>query len=475
MDSSGNIYVADTDNHRVQKCILGGTSYACSTFVGETEVFGDDFGHLHPLAVAVDGAGRVYVVDEWNNRIQVFDSTGAYLTTIGGEWGSNTGQLRGPSGVAVDSAGNVYVADRDNHRIQKFAPGVPGWKQVNINGFGDKTSTGGGVSLQVFGDYLYSGLGNPHGGQVWRTADGSSWAKITDNGFGNTDNTFVKLGITFNDYFYAGTANPTGCEIYRTTDGLSWTQVVSGGFGDGSNTAIGTMALFNGYLYVSTYNDLTGTEIWRSANGTNWSQVNSDGFGDSNNVGAWTMAVFNNALYVGVQNFNTGAEIWRTLDGTSWEQVNTDGFGDMHNQWPSFAVYNGYLYVGTANDTTETHTGTGTQIWRSANGTTWEQVVGNGFGDSTNGGSDVLLSFEDALYSGTYNRTSGTQIRRTVDGVHWMKIAPDGFGDSNNYSTYGWAIFKGSLFLATANEANGAEVWRMLRQVYLPLVLRRYP
>ncbi|MGB9873094.1 MAG: 6-bladed beta-propeller, partial [Anaerolineae bacterium] len=149
VDASGNIYVADTDNHRVQKCTLSGINYTCTTFAGETGVFGDDFGHLHPLAVAVDNAGRVYVADEWNSRVQVFDSTGAYLTTIGGAWDSTTGGMRGPSGVAVDSAGNVYVTDRDNHRIQKFAPGVPGWKQVNINGFGD-VNNGFVSTLDVF-------------------------------------------------------------------------------------------------------------------------------------------------------------------------------------------------------------------------------------------------------------------------------------------------------------------------------------
>jgi len=36
--------------------------------------------------VAVDSARRLYVADRWNNRIQVFDASGAYLTTIGGEW-----------------------------------------------------------------------------------------------------------------------------------------------------------------------------------------------------------------------------------------------------------------------------------------------------------------------------------------------------------------------------------------------------
>ncbi len=68
VDASGNLYVADTENHRVQKCTPSGAAYTCSTFAGETGVFNNDFGHLHPLAVAVDGEGRAYVADVWNNR-----------------------------------------------------------------------------------------------------------------------------------------------------------------------------------------------------------------------------------------------------------------------------------------------------------------------------------------------------------------------------------------------------------------------
>ena len=171
VDNNGIIYVADTDNSRVQKCTLSGVNYTCSLFAGVNGEGGNDFGHFAgPFSVAVDVAGRVYVADKWNNRVQVFDPTGAYLTTIGGSWGANTGQLRNPSGVALDSQGNVYVTDRDNHRIQKFAPGVPGWKQANINGFGDLANTIT-TSLATFGSQLYAGTYNPGGtgAQLWRT------------------------------------------------------------------------------------------------------------------------------------------------------------------------------------------------------------------------------------------------------------------------------------------------------------------
>ena len=69
--------------------------------------------------MATDGSGNVYVADAGNSRIQKFDSTGTFLTTWGG-FGSGTGQFNGAFGVATDGSGNVYVADANNRRIQKF-------------------------------------------------------------------------------------------------------------------------------------------------------------------------------------------------------------------------------------------------------------------------------------------------------------------------------------------------------------------
>jgi len=69
--------------------------------------------------VATDAAGNVYVVETDGHRIQKFTDTGTYLTQWG-SYGSGNGQFDDPFGVAVDASGNVYVADHGNHRIQKF-------------------------------------------------------------------------------------------------------------------------------------------------------------------------------------------------------------------------------------------------------------------------------------------------------------------------------------------------------------------
>jgi tripartite motif-containing protein 71 len=69
--------------------------------------------------VAVDSSGNVYVADLGNHRIQKFDSEGTFMAKWGSR-GEGDGEFRGPSGVAVDSSNNVYVSDQGNNRIQKF-------------------------------------------------------------------------------------------------------------------------------------------------------------------------------------------------------------------------------------------------------------------------------------------------------------------------------------------------------------------
>ena len=123
VDSSGNVYVADTNNHRIQKFDSSGNFlFKWGAYGGEGGVTSNGSGDGQfsaPQDVAVDGSGNVYVAESGNNRIQKFDSSGNFLL----KWGTpgfGDGQFNQPSGVAVDSSGNVYVADKFNDRIQKF-------------------------------------------------------------------------------------------------------------------------------------------------------------------------------------------------------------------------------------------------------------------------------------------------------------------------------------------------------------------
>ncbi len=73
----------------------------------------------HPVGVACDSYGNVYVTDSENHRFMKFDSTGKLITKLGTR-GDGDDQFRYPSGIAVDASGRVYISDSGNYRIMKF-------------------------------------------------------------------------------------------------------------------------------------------------------------------------------------------------------------------------------------------------------------------------------------------------------------------------------------------------------------------
>lgn len=125
--SSGDVYVADWNNDRIQRFTATGD------FLGAWGTEGSDNGEFHgPFAVAINpSTGAVYVADSGNSRIQWFSSTGSYLGTLGGP-GQGEGEFDYPRAIAVNpSSGDIYVADGflnlriigspSNHRVQRFA------------------------------------------------------------------------------------------------------------------------------------------------------------------------------------------------------------------------------------------------------------------------------------------------------------------------------------------------------------------
>jgi DNA-binding beta-propeller fold protein YncE len=115
LDEAGNIYVADSGNARIQKFSNSGV------FITKWGSFGSGDGQFaFPQGVAIDTAGNVHVTDTFNHRMQKFSNTGTFLAKWGTS-GAGAGEFNAPWGVAVDAAGNVYVADSLNARIQKFS------------------------------------------------------------------------------------------------------------------------------------------------------------------------------------------------------------------------------------------------------------------------------------------------------------------------------------------------------------------
>jgi uncharacterized protein (TIGR03663 family) len=119
---SGDVYVADTWNHRIQAFSAAGV------YLGEWGQFGEagnpqgpDSYLYGPRAVVCDVQGNIWVADTGNKRVVKFDPYGVVLGAVGGP-GSEDGRLQEPVGLALDGQGNLYVADTWNQRLQVFSP-----------------------------------------------------------------------------------------------------------------------------------------------------------------------------------------------------------------------------------------------------------------------------------------------------------------------------------------------------------------
>lgn len=111
-DSTGNKYISDYDNNRVQKF------NSSNQYLAQWGVSGSGDGEFnHPRAIAVDSNNNIYVADQGNHRIQKFDSSGAYLA----QWDTEVDGVNGiPYSLAFDSTDTLYVAGPAD-RVQKFA------------------------------------------------------------------------------------------------------------------------------------------------------------------------------------------------------------------------------------------------------------------------------------------------------------------------------------------------------------------
>jgi trimeric autotransporter adhesin len=176
-DSAGNVYIADGFNDRIRKVSPQGI---ITTVAGNgTQGFSGDGGPATsaqlsgPLGVAVDSSNNLYIADTYNNRVRKVDSSGT-ITTIAG-YGTSPGytgdggpatnaELNGPSGVAVDGSGDVFILDGGYRYVREVsaASGMintvlpPGVTQNQLSGSSPPCDPG--IAADRQGDLFVQGL-----------------------------------------------------------------------------------------------------------------------------------------------------------------------------------------------------------------------------------------------------------------------------------------------------------------------------
>lgn len=113
-DYEDNIFVVDKGNYRIQKFDGNGNFL---TSWGSKGLAEGQF--IRPIYVASDAQGHVFVTDDRNPVVQKFDNNGQFLLKWG-SFGDKDGQFKHATSIAADSEGNIYISDYENERVQKF-------------------------------------------------------------------------------------------------------------------------------------------------------------------------------------------------------------------------------------------------------------------------------------------------------------------------------------------------------------------
>jgi sugar lactone lactonase YvrE len=133
VDSSGHLFIADTQNLRIREEDLA--TRVITTIAGNGTYGGSGDGGpataaelANPVGVAVDSSGDLFVADTWNNRVREVDRATGVISTVAGNGTRGSSGDGGaaaaaefylPSGIVIDSSGDLFIADEGNERVRK--------------------------------------------------------------------------------------------------------------------------------------------------------------------------------------------------------------------------------------------------------------------------------------------------------------------------------------------------------------------
>jgi uncharacterized protein (TIGR03437 family) len=174
IDRSGNLLIADTGNHRVRKVSIPGGIVTTIAGTGRQTFCGDSGPATQacldtPMDVKADALGNIYIADTGNHRIRRIDASGTISTVAGtGQAGrgpdgvaATSSALNFPSAVALDGNNDLYIVDWQNYLIRKVAfPAISSGGIVNGASFTAPVSPGSIIS--IFG----TNLAAPNAGSI---------------------------------------------------------------------------------------------------------------------------------------------------------------------------------------------------------------------------------------------------------------------------------------------------------------------
>ena len=261
-DKAGNLYVADTGNHRIRKISPAGE---VSVFAGSTQGYLDGMGvstrFNSPWSITADAEGNLYVADIGNSRIRKISPAGEVSTFAGdgkcGDKDSNIGreaQFCSPQDITADSAGNLYVADTNNHRIRKISPaGAVSTLAGSTQGYFDATGTNAqfstprGIAADTAGNIYVADFHNNRIRKISPAGEVSTFAGSTQGRFdsvGPNAKFYQPQGITADaagNLYVADSYN----HLIRKISPLGEVSTIAGDVTQGHVDGIGLNTRFN--------------------------------------------------------------------------------------------------------------------------------------------------------------------------------------------------------------------------------------
>lgn len=283
IDASGNMYFADKGNNCIRKIAPGLLSPTLSTIAGTTVAgYSGDGGAATaaklntPIGVTLDGAGNIYIADEYNSRIREIEATTGIINTIAGNGGTITSttaangdggpavsaQLYYPWAVALDNNGNIFIPDNFDNRVREIK--ICSVPATTIKASVNPICAGSSTKITVTGGNYYSwapstGLSSISTATVTATPSVTTVYSVTINGsIIDTITIHVlpspTISITSSTHLCAG-ANDT---IRYSTNASSYTWTSTGA----------TISTSTSSYFVTNVSGSTATYTVNLSNGT---------------------------------------------------------------------------------------------------------------------------------------------------------------------------------------------------------------